>query len=247
MFLELGKSLVQKHHPVILTSTEHMIKDIDVSNTNKILKDYSGKRISSNEVVIYDFLQGDIDEAVTDKYVITNNCVYGFKRGVRIFLFYKDRNNIFYRFAENNKNFTKKILPLIGDNMTLYLMHREITYPKVRKDIFNSIDKYDMLHAMIYLYIEEDYYQTLNDSGYDFMDILFNQIKMFDAEEEMFSEKLRKNIDRWLKPKIHSDYDNYATTWNTSVEFPMVYVKDPYLDLKTESLKRIYKINSLIS
>lgn len=203
-----------------------------------------GKKVSSNELVLVDFLNGTINSGETEHYVIKNNCVYNKTKCGKIFLFYKEENNIFYRFSGNNKSSTRKILPLIGDNLSLYLMHKEITYPKIRKDVFNLVDVSDMLGSMIYIYLEYDYYKVILDSGHDFMDILFKQVKEFDGEDILFSEEMTKNIKKYTDSKNHPDYD-WVSHWRD--DLPQINIPDACLELKPENLKRAYKINSLIS
>jgi len=206
--------------------------------------EYSGKKVSTNEQIIVDYLKGVNVFNESDHYIIAKDCVYAKHKGAKIFLFYKEGNKVFYRFGENNKNHTKKILPLVGDDMELYLMHREITYPKVQKDVFNMVDKADMLHSMVYIYIEDKYYEIIKESGYDFLDILFKHIKDFDAEEEMFSEEMTKKIKKWTDPKIHSDYEWVA--WFKK-DAPTIELPNPYIELLPINLKRAYKINCLTS
>lgn len=206
-------------------------------------KDFSGKKVSSNELVVVDFLNGvnTIDE--TDLYVIINNCLYAKSKGAKIFLLYKEDNKIFYRFAENNKNFTKKILPLIYGDLELYLMHREIERPKIRKDIFELVDVGDMLTSMIYIYIEYKYHKIITDCGHDFLEILFKQVREFDAEDELFSDYTTKKIARYTKSKDNPDY---GFAWGMD-NIPQIDIPAEYIELKPENLKRAYKINCLIS
>ena len=221
--------------------------NINVQNIKKKLENtYEMKTSTSiNEKIIIDFLNGDNDNSnkESDLYIIEDDCVYGRTQMGMIFLFYKENNDIFYKFSENNKKYTKKLLPLITDKFTLYLMHHEIAYPKVRRDIFNMVNRYDMVKSMISIYINERYYEILNASGYDFLDILFRQVKEFGAEEELFSEEMTRNIDKYTESK----YDDSYPYWHRDRDVPMIDIPDVYLEMKSENLKRVYKINSIIS
>lgn len=221
-----------------------MKKNITEQNIRDSRKDFYGKKVSSNELVIVDFLNNSNSFEESEHYIISDNCVYVKSKGAKIFLFYKEDDKIFYRFAENNKNITKKILPLIGDDFKLYFMHREIEYPKVRRNVLENVDKEDMLHSMIYIYLEDLYYDILYESGHDFLEILFRQIIDFEAEEEMFSEEMTENIQKWTKPKKHPDHE-WSSYWKFDI--PLIYIPNEYLEMAPENLKRAYKINSLIS
>jgi len=206
-------------------------------------KGYSGKKVSTNEKLLVDYLNGDITEGESNHYYIHNNIVFGKSKGAKIFLFYKEDDNIFYRFAENNRKFTKVVLPLIPKyKYTLYLLDRQVMLKKVRKNIFEKLDTFDMLHTIISIYVNDDYYSIINNSGYDFLEILFHQVKVFDCEDELFSEKMTKIINRITEDKENPDY-----YWAYGMEVPTIPTPEPYLDLRPEHLKRAYKINCLIS
>jgi len=216
---------------------------VDTNIKNK-QKGYYGKKVSTNEKLLVDYLNGDITEGESNHYSIRNNIVFGKSQVAEIFLFYKEDDNIFYRFAENNRKFTKLVLALIPkDKYTLYLLDRQIMIKKVRKNIFERLDTFDMIHTIISIYVNEDYYQIINNTGYDFLEILFRQVKAFDCEDELFSKKMTDIIGNITKDKKHPDYGfSYGIKVIPTIPTPSVY-----LDLRPKNLKRAYKINCLIS
>jgi len=197
-------------------------------------------------LVIVDFLSGKIESAETEHYLIKKGCVYNVTKLGNVFLLYKEENNIYWWFSKNTKRDSKKIFPLVGDDLNLYLMPRDIAYPKVQRDIMNLIDAEDMLISMVYTYIEDDYYSIISNSGHDFIDILFKQIKEFNGVDIFFSNKMKKKLDTYTSSKIHPDYDNWAHYGYGGKTAPRIHKLDVYKELASDSTKRSFKINQLL-
>lgn len=219
-----------------------MKMNIIVQKIKNIQKDYSGKRVSTNEKLLVDYLNSDIYEGEDNHYLIRNNIVFGKHRGGNIFLFYKEGDNIYYRFAENNKKFTKKIILLIPDKYNFYLMDRQVMLPKIRKDILGNINVFDLIHSIIHIYVTEEYYTIISKSRFDFLDILFSIVRMFTAEDILFSKDMSDLIKR-----ITKDKDDETYGWVYSEDIPKISLPQEYIVLRPVNLKREYKLSCLIS
>ena len=65
-------------------------------------KKYYKKKVSTNYIDAYNFINFDSTDFKNEFYSIKSNKLYGIKNGVEILILIKDGNNIFYNLGEYN-------------------------------------------------------------------------------------------------------------------------------------------------